>query len=79
MQRFLDRIVLVEERDIAVAHVELRRRAKVIAEPAGAVSVAAFLSKRVDVSRRTIAVVSGGNLTDETLYKLQRMADDSGS
>ena len=75
LQRFLDEIVLVEEHDIAVAHLALRRRAKIIAEPAGAVSVAAFISERVDVARRTVAVVSGGNLTDETLHQLERMAE----
>lgn len=74
LQRYLDEIVLVEEREIAVAHVMLRRRAKTIAEPAGAVSVAAFLSGRVDIGRRTVAVVSGGNLTDETMHELEQMA-----
>jgi threonine dehydratase len=75
LQRYLDEIVLVEERDIAVAHVMLRRRAKTMAEPAGAVSVAAFLAGRVDDRLRTVAVVSGGNLTDETMYALDRMAN----
>ena len=75
LKRYLDEIVLIEERDIAVAHVMLRRRAKIIAEPAGAVSVAAFLSGRVDVSKRTVAIVSGGNLTDETMHELEHMAD----
>jgi threonine dehydratase len=75
LQRYLDQIVLIEERDIAIAHLMLRHRAKTIAEPAGAVSVAAFLAGRVDVSRRTVAVVSGGNLTDETMHALERMAD----
>jgi threonine dehydratase len=77
LQKYLDGIVLIEERDIALAHVALRRRAKIIAEPAGAVAVAAFLSGQVDVSRRTIAVVSGGNLTDETLHTLEQMAEPS--
>ncbi len=75
MKRFLDGIVLIEERDIAKAHVLLRRRAKIIAEPAGAVATAAFLSGRVDVDKRSIAVVSGGNLTDETQRTLERMAE----
>jgi threonine dehydratase len=74
LRRYLDEIVLIEEGDIAIAHLMLRRRAKTVAEPAGAVSVAAFLSGRVDVSRRTVAVVSGGNLTDETMHALERMA-----
>jgi threonine dehydratase len=75
LRRYLDEIVLVDERDIAIAHVMLRRRAKTVAEPAGAVAVAAFLARRVDVSRRTVAVVSGGNLTDETMHELERLAD----
>ncbi|HET9389430.1 MAG TPA: threonine/serine dehydratase [Steroidobacteraceae bacterium] len=74
LQRYLDEIVLVEERDIAIAHMQLRRRAKIIAEPAGAVSVAAYLSGRVDVNRRTVAVVSGGNLSDETFRALELLA-----
>jgi threonine dehydratase len=75
MQRYLDEIVLVEEHDIARAHVMGRRRAKVIAEPAGAVSVEAFLAGRVDVTRRTVAVVSGGNLTDKTMRALEHLAE----
>lgn len=74
LKRFLDRIVLVDERDIADAHVFLRQRAKVIAEPAGAVSTAAFLTGRVDVRKRTVSIVSGGNLTDETMRRLDLMA-----
>jgi threonine dehydratase len=74
LERYLDRIVLVEERDIALAHRMLFRRAKTVSEPAGAVSVAAFISKQIDVERRTVAVVSGGNLTDETLHTLEHMA-----
>ncbi len=74
LQRYLDEIVLVEERDIAIAHMQLRRRAKIIAEPAGAVSVAAYLSGRVDVNRRTVAVVSGGNLSDESFRALEQLA-----
>ena len=75
LKRYLDEIVLVEEQEIARAHVMLRRGAKTIAEPAGAVSVAAFLAKRVDVNRLTVAIVSGGNLTEETMRTLERMAN----
>lgn len=75
LQRFLDRIVLVEECDIANAHVLLRRRGKIIAEAAGAVAAAGFLSGRVDNELRTVAVVSGGNLTDEALHTLEDMAN----
>jgi threonine dehydratase len=66
--------VLIEEADIARAHVEMKRRAKVVAEPAGAVAAAAFLSGRIDTARRTVAIVSGGNLTSETAAQMERMA-----
>ena len=74
LQRYLDEIVLVEERDIAAAHVRLKHRGKIIAEPAGAVAPAAFLAEKVDPTNRTVAVVSGGNLTPETMDRLDRMA-----
>ena len=74
LKRYLDEIVLIEEKDIAVAHVSLRRRAKVIAEPAGAVATAGFLAGRVDRNRRTVAVVSGGNLTDDSMHMMELMA-----
>ena len=74
IQRFVDEIVLVEERDIGRAHVLLRQRAKIIAEPAGAVAAAAFIAGRIDVSLRTVAVVSGGNLTEEAMRALERLA-----
>jgi threonine dehydratase len=76
LQRYLDDMVLVSDRDIAQAHAILRRRAKIVAEPAGAVAAAAYLIGRVDMSLRTVAVVSGGNLSDATLLQLQRMAEE---
>jgi threonine dehydratase len=74
LQRYLDDIVLVEEREIARAHVAMKHRAKIIAEPAGAVAAAAFLSERVDTTLRTVAIVSGGNLTAEVMATMDTMA-----
>jgi threonine dehydratase len=71
LQRYLDEIVLVEERAIAQAYLTLRKRAKIVAEPAGAVAAAAFLSGKVDIGQRTIAVVTGGNLSDETMRNME--------
>lgn len=73
-QRYIDEIVLIEERDIGQAHMMLRRRSKIIAEPAGAVAVAAYLANKVARNRRTVAVVTGGNLTDETEKALEQLA-----
>ena len=40
----------------------LAERTRVIAEGAGALSVAAALSGRVDSARRIVCIVSGGNI-----------------
>ncbi len=74
LQRFLDDIVLVSERDIALAFRTLLFSAKLLSEPAGAVAPAAFLSGRVDTSRLTVAAVTGGNLTERTVQRLLEMS-----
>jgi threonine dehydratase len=58
----VDEIVTVEEDDIARALLVLLERAKLVVEPAGAVSVAAILSGRVKASGTTVAILSGGNI-----------------
>jgi threonine dehydratase len=74
LQRYLDDIVLVSERDIAMAFRTLLLRAKLLSEPAGAVASAAFLAGAVDASRKTVAAVTGGNLTPETMHALLEMS-----
>lgn len=74
LQRYLDDIVLIREHDIAEAFATLLMRAKVVGEPAGVVAAAAFLAGRVDTSLTTVAAVTGGNLTMETMQKLLAMA-----
>ncbi len=77
LQRYLDDIVLIREADIANAFCILRDRAKIIGEPAGVVATAGFLAGKVDTSLTTVAVVTGGNLTAETMRRLVEMAEDS--
>jgi threonine dehydratase len=74
VERYVDDIVLIEESDIADAHMLLRLRAKVVAEPAGCVAAAAFLAGKVDQSLCTVAVVSGGNVTLDTMRRLENMS-----
>ncbi|MFN4090672.1 MAG: threonine/serine dehydratase [Alphaproteobacteria bacterium] len=74
LQTFLDGIVLVSERDIAVAFRTLLYRAKVLAEPAGVVAAAAFLSGRVPQDRRTVAAVTGGNVTEAMMLRMLDMS-----
>lgn len=74
LEAYLDDIVLISEQDIADAFHTLLYRAKVLAEPAGAVASAAFLSGKVDTALRTVATVTGGNLTEEVFGRLMKMA-----
>ena len=77
LKRYLDEIVLIREQDIANAFCTLRDRAKIVGEPAGVVATAAFLAGKVDTSLTTVAVVTGGNLTAETMQRLIEMAEVS--
>jgi threonine dehydratase len=70
LQKYLDEIVLIEEGDIAQAFRTLLFRGKVLAEPAGVVASAAFLSGRVDPRRKTVACVTGGNVTESVVRQL---------
>ncbi|MET0989329.1 MAG: threonine ammonia-lyase [Glaciihabitans sp.] len=58
----VDEIVTVEEDDIARALLVLLERAKLVVEPAGAVSVAAILAGKVTPTGNTVAILSGGNI-----------------
>ena len=59
----LDRIVTVTEDEIREAVGCLARSARLVAEPSGAVTTAAYLYRRAELpAGRTVAVVSGGNL-----------------
>jgi threonine dehydratase len=63
LREVLDDVVTVSEEEIAQALAAIARRARVVAEPSGAVGVAAYLrygeSMRLG---RSVAVVSGGNV-----------------
>lgn len=74
LQAYMDDIVLVSERELAQAFRTLLFRAKLLSEPAGAVASAAFLSGHVDDRLRTVATVTGGNLTEQTLQHLLEMS-----
>jgi threonine dehydratase len=58
----VDEIVTVTDDDIARAMLVLLERAKLVVEPAGAVSVAALLTGQVRESGVTVAILSGGNI-----------------
>ena len=58
----VDEVVTVEEDDISRALLILLERAKLVVEPAGAVSVAAILAGKVQHSGTTVCILSGGNI-----------------
>ena len=63
-------MVLVSEKDIAASFRSLLYRGKLLVEPAGAVAAAAFLTGKVDQKCMTVAAVTGGNVTAETVQTL---------
>ncbi len=59
----VDEIVTVTDEEIVAAMVFLYDRLKLVAEPSGAVGVAALLSGKLDAAGRTVGVIlSGGNV-----------------
>ena len=62
-QKYVDEIVTVTEDEISTAILALIEQHKLIAEGAGAVSVAAALFNKLPIQgKKTICVVSGGNI-----------------
>lgn len=58
----VDDIVTVTEDDTARALLVLLERAKLVVEPAGAVTVAAILAGKITAVGPTVAILSGGNI-----------------
>lgn len=62
IEKNVDEVVTVTEDEIAEAIVFLLERAKTVAEGSGAVTVAAALSHKLNLGKKTCLVVSGGNI-----------------
>ncbi|BCU70560.1 threonine ammonia-lyase [Stygiolobus caldivivus] len=82
VKELVDDIVLVDDEEIANAIMFLLERNKTIAEGAGASTVAALLSGKIDgKGKKMVAVISGGNIDlsllariiDKMLYKSKRI------
>ncbi len=74
LQKHLDEIVLISEEALAAAFRKLLFRAKLMGEPAGVVAPAAYLAGKVDVDRKTVAILSGGNVTESVVQKMFQMS-----
>ena len=71
VQKYVDGMLEVDEREIARAMLLLLERNKLLVEGAGAVSLAALLSGRFPVKRKkTVAVISGGNVDISFLSRI---------
>jgi threonine dehydratase len=74
IRRYVDDIVTVSEDEISEAMRRLSTNPKTLAEPSGAVAVAAFLFHREQLpsTNVNVAVISGGNVEPEMLADLER-------
>jgi threonine dehydratase len=72
LSRYLDGIVTVSEDEIRRATGAILRDARLVAEPSGAVTTAAWLYHRSELpaSRKTVAVLSGGNADPRQIAEL---------
>jgi threonine dehydratase len=68
----LDAVVTVADEEISQAIVLLLERAKLAVEGAGAASVAALLSGRVEGTGPAVAILSGGNIDPTLLIQIMR-------
>jgi threonine dehydratase len=73
IQRWVDRMLVVDEDEVAEAMVFLLERAKLVVEGAGAVGVAAVLAGRVEPTQgSTVLILSGGNVDPNLLAQVVR-------
>ncbi|MFB3814374.1 MAG: threonine/serine dehydratase [Terriglobales bacterium] len=74
IRRYVDDIVTVSEGEIRDAVRRIVLNAKLVAEPSGAVTFAAFLFHAAELTpaKRTVAVISGGNLEAQLLAEILR-------
>lgn len=70
-RKYVDKIVTVSEDEIAAAILALIEQQKLVAEGAGAVSVAAAMFNKVPIAgKKTVCVVSGGNIDVNILNRV---------
>jgi len=76
IQRYVDEVVTVSDAEIAGAMALILERTKLLVEPAGAAAVAALLNGRVPGAKgkRTVAILSGGNIDLDRLSELLALA-----
>jgi threonine dehydratase len=71
-QKFVDEVITVDDTQIIDAVLWMFTRAKVVAEPSGAATLAAALSGKVEATGPMVAIVSGGNIGLDKLEELRQ-------
>jgi threonine dehydratase len=81
MQKYVDDIVTVSEKEILQAMRLLALNARLVAEPSGAVTFAAFLfhAEQLPAARETVAVLSGGNVDPALLARVLEGKTEGGN
>lgn len=70
-EKYVDEIVTVTDDEIATAVLTLMERQKLVAEGAGALSVAAAMFKKLPIDgKKTVCIVSGGNIDVNILSRV---------
>jgi threonine dehydratase len=70
-KKYVDRVVTVNDEEIANALYLLLQRTKLVVEPAGAVGLAALLSKKISYPKKNVvALLSGGNVNLSLLTQI---------
>jgi threonine dehydratase len=77
IRRFVDDMITVTEDEIRSAMRRLAANARIVAEPSGAVTFAAYLfhAKELPEAKKTVAVLSGGNVDPQLLAQV--LAEDT--
>lgn len=71
VSKYVDQVVTVTEDEIAAAILKLMEKQKLVAEGAGAVSVAAVMFNKIDLEgKKIVCIVSGGNIDVNILNKV---------
>jgi len=72
-RKYVDEVVVVTDEEIKMAMMLLLERAKLLVEPAGAASLAAIISRRLNFKDKEVVVIlSGGNIDlDKLTYILE--------
>ena len=70
-QKYVDEIVTVSEEEIATAILTLMEKQKTVAEGAGATALAAAMFDKANLKgKKSVCIVSGGNIDDNTLSRV---------